>query len=299
MKVDKKALSISVGVLSLLFYAAISPTAFSATGGAFRTYLKANTNEVAPNSEFTVKVLIDAPQPINALEMEINYSPKVLQFVSSNNSNSIIDFWHGDPGFQPPGIIHLEGGSIDSFSGTSGEVITLKFRAKSGGSANLSFGRADLYQADGKGTLARADASQSLKISIVEGAATPSELAAEVNDKNPPIIETARAVSSPVDNSRIAVYQTKDSESGIKSTEIRFRQELSWSEWQRAANPTRLPLTAWAYQLRVTDNANNTAEETVYVPEPILKLILPLLPAVLLLGILAYILFRKRRARAE
>src|SRR3989344_4042181 len=62
-----------------------------------RIYFETAVKQVAPGSEFTVKILLDAPQPINAIDIDIDYSQDTLELISLNNSKSIIDFWQGGP----------------------------------------------------------------------------------------------------------------------------------------------------------------------------------------------------------
>src|SRR3989344_546935 len=282
-------------ILLSIFYFLFSHSVSSADNP--RIYFEAPVKQVAPGSEFTVKVLVDTPQPINAIDIDINYSQDTLELVSLNNSKSIIDFWQGGPQNPPAGNpINLQGGSINPFTGSGGKIITLNFRAKKEGRANLSFAKSDLYYADGKGTRADNEPAVSLNISIIEGVKIESftEEAGIIEDKIPPIIETAKVALAPIDKSRLAVFQATDDSSGIKMTEIRFRQFLSWSDWQTVTNPVRLPSTAWTFQIKATDNAGNASEKTVYVPQAFLNLGIPILA---LLTLIIAIRLRRRSGR--
>lgn len=262
-----------------------------------QVYFQAAVNKVPPSGEFTVRVLVNASQPINAVDIGISYSSEIIELISLNNGKSIIDFWSGDSQSPPRGsAITLQGGSIEPFSGDGGEIITLKFRAKREGQANLSFTKVNLYYADGKGTRAQAELARSLNISVFEGAKieTVASEGGETEDRTSPIIETAKVASSPIDKARLAVFHAVDSNSGIKNTEIRFRQWFSWSDWQTAINPVRLPTTAWAFQVKALDNAGNAAEKTVYIPQAALNISLLILVPLIAI-ILASILIRRKK----
>lgn len=281
------ALSISILSIGLL------PTSLFAVETNPQVYFQAAVNKVPPNGEFIVRVLVNTPQPVNAVDIGISYSSEIIELISFNNGKSIIDFWSGDSQNLPKGsAITLQGGGVEPFSGIGGEVITLKFRAKGVGQANLSFTKTNLYYADGKGTRAPTEAAHSLSVSVIEGAKIEAVVpeSGEAEDKTPPVIETAKVASNPLDKSRLAVFHAVDDESGIKNTEIRFRQWFSWGGWRTAINPVRLPSTAWAFQVKAYDNAGNAAEKTVYVPQAglniFLPLLLPLLIAIILVGIL-------------
>ena len=288
---------------TLLVFIGLIFVLFSVLGEAYaennpQVYFQTAVNKIPPNGEFAVRVLVNASQPINAVDVGINYSPEIIELITLNNGKSIIDFWSGDSQSPPRGsVINLQGGSVKPFSGNGGEIITLKFRAKKEGQANLTFIKANLYYADGKGTQAPTEPAGSLKITIVEGAKIEAVAfeGGEAEDRTPPIIETAKVASSPIEKSRLAVFHAVDNESGIKNTEIRFRQWFSWSDWQAATNPVRLPNTAWAFQVKASDNAGNAAEKTVYIPQSVLNIFLPLLLVLLIAIILISILKRRKK----
>ena len=290
MNIKRIVISISLFFPLLLFPASAADNP--------RIYFETPVKQVAPGSEFTVKVLVDAPQPINAIDIDISYSEDTLELVSINSSKSFIDFWRGgSENLQSGNTINLQGGSIEPFSGNNGEVITLKFRAKKEGQANLSFTKVNLYYADGKGTRAPTEPAPPLKVSVIEGAKieTVALEDGEAEDRTPPVIETAKVASNPIDKSRLAVFHAVDNDSGIKNTEIRFRQWFSWGDWQAAINPVRLPNTAWAFQVKAYDNAGNAAEKTVYIPQAGLNIFLPLLLPLLIAIILVSILKRRKK----
>jgi hypothetical protein len=78
----------------------------------------------------------------------------LLQIVSVDKTNSIINFWISEPAFSnPTGQATFEGGVYNpGFSGSQGKVVTYLFKAKAAGVADLTFARASILANDGQGT---------------------------------------------------------------------------------------------------------------------------------------------------
>ena len=123
---------------------------------------------VAPGSEFAVAVYLNAKDPINAFDLEIVYDKKNLEFLSFDNTSSIVNIWQPTPRVLPNGNIGLSGGIIKAFSGEKGLLIKLFFKAMSVGQPEFPFVKSDLYIADGKGTKIEAYNSYNI-FSIKEG----------------------------------------------------------------------------------------------------------------------------------
>lgn len=107
---------------------------------------------IAPESDFVVNVLLDATKPINALDLEIIYPKDKLEFLNSDNTDSIVNIWQTPPTLFSNGNIVLVGAILKSFLGENGLIIKLSFRALSTGDVPLSFAKSNIYIADGKGT---------------------------------------------------------------------------------------------------------------------------------------------------
>lgn len=89
---------------------------------------------------------------INAAEATLNFPPDMLSVRSLSKSGSIFSLWAVEPTFSNSGIITFGGGTTTSFTGSLGTVLTITFKAKKEGEAQVAFSSARILAADGKGT---------------------------------------------------------------------------------------------------------------------------------------------------
>ena len=127
-----------------------------------KLYFNGPKEFIAPNSEVTVSVLLDSREPVNAFELTVNYEIGKLKFLGSDNTNSIVDIWQTKPS-EVNGGVGFSGGILDDFTGNGGLLVKLAFKVLDTGlttdTLNISFGKNDLYLADGKGTKAEVSVS--------------------------------------------------------------------------------------------------------------------------------------------
>lgn len=124
--------------------------------------LFAATLQTAPSSgsysvgqTFTVSLTVDAGQSaINAISGTVLYPSDTLQVTSLSKSSSIINFWVTEPSFSTAsGKIHFEGIVLNpGYSGHAGTILKVSFKAKSQGTAKLSFQSSSVLANDGEGT---------------------------------------------------------------------------------------------------------------------------------------------------
>lgn len=127
---------------------------FSATSYAATLSLSPNTGVYPVNSTFSVSVSV-APdgKSINAAEGTLSFNPRELSVVSVNRSSSIFNLWVTEPTFSnSAGTISFSGGSPAGYSGRSGTIMTITFRAVTAGSPRVSFKNGSVLANDGKGT---------------------------------------------------------------------------------------------------------------------------------------------------
>src|SRR5271155_4662922 len=86
-------------------------------------YFEAATSSVVVGSAFPVKLLIDSDEPVNAYAFTVNFSPSALRLFDTNNANSLITVWRGDPKASQTGTVLVRGGSISPFKGQGGELL--------------------------------------------------------------------------------------------------------------------------------------------------------------------------------
>ncbi len=160
----------------------------SASAATDRIYLEGPREPIAPGSVFSVRVYIDASEPLNTLDVTLKYSQNELASLGFNNNSSQVTLWPESPKAED-GEITFAGGFIPAFEDSRGEVIRLEFKALKAGTPEITFTKSDFYKADGKGTLVEA---------------TSSGFSLEVNDEGKVLSENIVAFQEPVANVEIA-----------------------------------------------------------------------------------------------
>ncbi len=242
-------------LLFSIFYFLFSHTVSAAT---FRLYF---LPEAGAGGEFAVRILVDSDQPVNAYSIIANYDPSALALAATDNSHSIIDIWHEEPVISQSGSIEFKGGSLKAFTGSAGELMTLRFRALHAGMAQLQFGKSSLYLANGKGTRVVPNA-QPVQFSVPEyqGGAVPP-----AGETTPPQFTFLSLAPDPFNASqKFLTYSAIDPGSGIQNVFYRHREWLFWSDKAQAVNPIVLPRNAWAVDIEARDTSGNVTEKTIY-----------------------------------
>ncbi|MBU6500836.1 MAG: hypothetical protein KGJ89_01810 [Patescibacteria group bacterium] len=267
IEINKKLISRIISAVPLIllstFYFLLS---YSAQASSYRIYFS-GPQAVTVGSEFSVKILIDSDQPLNAYEVSAGFPAGILDFSGFNNGNSIIDVWQNQPLVYSGGGIKFSGGSLTPFSGKSGELLTLNLKALKEGNARLDFDNAAFYLANGKGTKI-VPQTEGAEISVVYpsiAVATSSLAVPIVVDDTPPQIKYLAIVPDPINQDQKLVSSlVTDSDSGVKNLSMRTRTNLFWSDWQDAQNPTAVPLSVWAVDFKAMDNSGNITEKIIY-----------------------------------
>lgn len=226
-----------------------------------RLYFYTYADSFGIGSELTINVFIDSHRALNAYEVEIGYSPNILEFTHFNTVNSIVDFWKIEPKIIEPGVVRLQGGGSVPFAGGGGELIKIHFRAKKEGLAQLSFRKAEVYYADGIGTKAQVS-FKPISFSVVSYLNATSDF---TEDKKPPIISEVSVNKSPVDKNKILSFRIRDDNSGTRLAYARIKKRLFWDEWQITQSPMQITKNVWAIQIKAVDNQGNIAQKTNYI----------------------------------
>lgn len=102
---------------------------------------------------FSIKIVVNAEVPINAVEAMIVFEPDKLEVINVSREESIMLLWVEEPNFSnASGTINFAGGLYGGFTGQEGEIITAVFKPKIGGVAKIGFEEAKILAHDGKGT---------------------------------------------------------------------------------------------------------------------------------------------------
>lgn len=113
-----------------------------------------NTGVHTANSTFTVRVVVNTDgKPINAADGTLSFNPRELSVVSVNRTNSIFNLWVTEPAFSnSAGTISFSGGSPAGYTGQSGTIMNVTFRALGSGSTRVSYTSGSVLANDGRGT---------------------------------------------------------------------------------------------------------------------------------------------------
>lgn len=226
--------------------------------------------QIPLNSEFSVRILVDSDQPLNAYSLEWNFPPQTVELVSFNNGNSLISVWQKQPIVFKGGGVELNGGSITPFSGEGGELLMANFKAIKEGEAVFSLGNVAVFLANGKGTKVIPQTKiLSFAVTPVVADLLPQDIAGQglvvLEDTSPPDIKFLELIDDPFNSDqKLLSFSVADSGSGIKETLVRTRSFLLWSAWEEARNPTAVLSSVWSVEFGVLDNKGNVTERVLY-----------------------------------
>ncbi len=116
--------------------------------------LSPSTGVYTSGSTFSVKVMVNTGgQSVNAADGVVSFNPKELSVVSINRSSSIFNLWVAEPSFSnSAGTISFSGGSPAGFTGQTGSIMTVTFRAAGAGTARVNYKSGSVLANDGRGT---------------------------------------------------------------------------------------------------------------------------------------------------
>src|SRR3989344_2949948 len=105
-------------------------------------------------STFSVNVNVEsANQAMNAASGIVSFPWDKLEVVSISKQGSIFSLWPAEPSFSnSAGTVSFEGIVLNpGYIGASGKILTLTFRARNTGQANVSFSSGSVLANDGTG----------------------------------------------------------------------------------------------------------------------------------------------------
>jgi len=115
--------------------------------------LTPNTGSYNVGDTVTIRITVSSPdKSINAVSVNIKYNKDVLSLSSVSKSGTVISLWAQEPDFRVPGTVSLEGVMLSGYTGNSGTIVTLVFKAKAVGTAEIKFNSASVLANDGEGT---------------------------------------------------------------------------------------------------------------------------------------------------
>jgi hypothetical protein len=146
--------SIRVRTFVVLFITLVFYVTSTSTAEAASLSLSPSTGVYTANEIFSVRVVVNTGgKPINAADGTLSFNPRELSVVSVNRSGSIFNLWVSEPAFSNgAGTIDFSGGSPSGYTGGSGNIMTITFRAAGAGTARAGFTKGSVLANDGRGT---------------------------------------------------------------------------------------------------------------------------------------------------
>src|SRR3989344_517465 len=105
-------------------------------------------------STFSVNVTVESVgQAMNAVSGVVSFPWDKLEVVSISKQGSILSLWPAEPSFSnSAGTINFEGIVLNpGYTGASGKILTITFRVRNSGTANVSFSSGSVLANDGTG----------------------------------------------------------------------------------------------------------------------------------------------------
>ncbi|MBU4216345.1 cohesin domain-containing protein [Candidatus Parcubacteria bacterium] len=140
-------------IIASLIFGAVNIFTNSASAAGASLYLTPSTGTYVIDGEFTISVKLNTGgQVVNAAEGALSYDAALLEAVSINRNGAVFNLWTTEP-VATGGNIKFGGGvPMPGYNGVSGHVLSVKFKAKAPGVAQVNFTSGAVLANDGKGT---------------------------------------------------------------------------------------------------------------------------------------------------
>lgn len=121
---------------------------------AAKFYILPQSGTYKINSSFSVDIKIDSEgDGVNAAQASVNFNKNVLEIESVDKDGSVFSFWAEEPAYSnSDGKLTFIGGTINGVSGSTLQVLKIKFKSKSIGDGAVSFDDGAITIDDGTGT---------------------------------------------------------------------------------------------------------------------------------------------------
>lgn len=128
---------------------------FPLSAKAATLFISPASGTYKPSDTFSVNVYAgSSDQAMNAASGVLSFSKDTLEVVSVSKAGSIFSLWIQEPSFSnSAGTVNFEGIVLNpGFTGGSGKILTVSFKAKASGSGNMSLSSGSILANDGLGT---------------------------------------------------------------------------------------------------------------------------------------------------
>lgn len=252
---------------------------------------------------FSVSVVVDTDgKKINASEGTVTFDAQKLSVVSLQKG-SVFTLWTVEPSFSnSAGTVTFGGGSPQGYTGRSGTILTIVFRAKSAGNAKVSFTNGSVLAADGLGTnilSGMGGGAYTLAASEVPAEPETIEYIAEPNTPGAPVVTSTShpdqsgwytrttaelswvmpsgvtgvrtlidkqsgSIPTKVYDTTISSLSIPELEDGVSYFHIQFRNSEGWGRvtHYRLATDTQKPSS---FEIKLPDEYDPSAPEQVLI----------------------------------
>jgi hypothetical protein len=101
----------------------------------------------------TLRVVASSNESLNAISGSVQFPISNFTIESVSKSDSILSFWVTEPSLsKATGIVSFEGVALSGYTGSSGNVITIRVKAINTGQSNVLFKSGQIFANDGQGT---------------------------------------------------------------------------------------------------------------------------------------------------
>lgn len=196
------SISIKKIVFTFFLFLLLPIVAFGATLG-----LSPASGSYQQGSVLTVNVYANSNgTAFNALSGVVSYPKDLLEVISVSKGQSIISLWVQEPSFSnTAGTVNFEGIVLNpGYNGANGKVLTITFKVKSVGTANLSFSSGSILANDGEGSeiiSGKGTAQFTLiPVNVVEDVVTDSPKVVKEEKENNNLIPSITSETHPKDS---------------------------------------------------------------------------------------------------
>jgi len=191
--------------------------------------------QVGDSFSMTVQ-LSSVAQAANAVYGAISFPTNRLQVTSVSKTGSIVNLWVQEPNYSNiSGQVIFEGAILNpGFTGSAGRLVTINFKAKTAGTATVSFSDGSILANDGLGTsiingmgkatfsiAERSEEEPEVKKPIEKPVEKPKATTTASTDTEPPVLEVNEVKVQDSTRTRF-VYSATDKESGLDHYEFQI-----------------------------------------------------------------------------
>ncbi len=265
---------ITISAFSLVLFL-LYPTDVSAAGICFRP----ESGQITPDRIFKVDFLLDTEgSEVNVVSGKVFFPSEILDFERTEEGKSIVNYWMEKPKIESGNRIIFSGGLSGGFSGESGLLFSIIFRAKENSlhrSGRIDAENMQIFLNDGHGTQVNAD-TLPFNFTVTAEEISEDKTMEEINDADSPQDFVPYIARNPLlyGNQWFTVFYAQDNETGIdhyevwendKKYDINNTGSIAEAEWEKTESPYLLKnqkLQNYVY-VKAVDKAGNKRIEMI------------------------------------